>query len=67
MERGHTNYQIGPGGKAAIRNLSAEPSPPLPPVDDIPEDDGEQVVGWHHDAYPFVAVTMLSDVRNMVR
>lgn len=66
VELGHTNFQVGPGGKSTLRNLSSEPSPPLEPVENIPEDDGTSVVGWHHDAYPFVAVTMLSDVTNMV-
>lgn len=66
MELAHTNFQVGAGGKAALRSLSEEPSPPLPPAENMPEDDGTSVVGWHHDAYPFVAVTMLSDVTNMV-
>jgi hypothetical protein len=31
-----------------------------------PWEDDKPVVDWHHDSYPFVCVTMLSDCTNMV-
>jgi len=66
LELGHTNFQVGKEGKAGIRKLGVEPSAPEPPATGTPEDDGTSVVHWHHDSYPFVAVTMLSDVTNMI-
>jgi len=33
--------------------------------DDAPNDDGLPVFAWHHDSYPFVCVTMLSDCTGM--
>ena len=31
-----------------------------------PWEDDKPIVGWHHDSYPFVCVTMLSDCSQMV-
>ncbi|CAD6574289.1 MAG: hypothetical protein CYPHOPRED_005400 [Cyphobasidiales sp. Tagirdzhanova-0007] len=64
MELGHTNFQLGNEGKAGIRALGSEPSLPEPPSTQTPKEDGTS--NWHVDAYPFVAVTMLSDVTNMI-
>jgi len=66
LELGHTNYQLGKDGAQGIRSLTADPSDPEPPATGPIIDDGTSVVNWHYDAYPFVAVTMLSDVTNMV-
>ena len=33
--------------------------------DQVPKDDSP-IVDWHHDSYPFVCVTMLSDCAGMV-
>lgn len=66
LELGNTNFQVGKEGKAELLKLGPEPSAPEAPTTATFENDGTSVVGWHRDSYPFVAVTMLSDVTNMV-
>lgn len=67
-----SNYQVGPRGKKAIRELSKEPSEPWPPISAEERAQFEKEIEnrsnltWHYDSYPLVAVTMLSDVSTMV-
>lgn len=53
-EIGHVNLSI-PGEKKEFDSQKL-----------ICEDDGEAVVGWHRDSYPFVCVLMMSDTTGMV-
>lgn len=78
IEKTHTNYQVGKGevNLAKLRSLNLEPTP-AETVSEAERADAEakanadlgqgaNVVNEHHDAYPFVAVCMLSDVSQMV-
>ncbi|KAL8279071.1 hypothetical protein RQP46_008529 [Phenoliferia psychrophenolica] len=66
LEIGHTNYQLGNKGTDGIYELTPIPSKPLPPLEgDLEMDDGT-VVSIHTDGYPWVTVTMLSEMENVV-
>jgi hypothetical protein len=53
-EIGHINMSI-PGNKKEYDSNTK-----------ISEDDGDAIVGWHRDSYPFVCVLMMSDTTGMV-
>ncbi|KAL8290023.1 hypothetical protein RQP46_002962 [Phenoliferia psychrophenolica] len=78
-ELGHTNFQLGELGKAGVKLSPLVPQALVTPsvtVSDLAKyqalsdaEDGngaDNVVVWHYDSYPFVAVLMLSDVSQMI-
>lgn len=61
LELGHVNHQVGPNGKAGIREISGVNPRPTPPATNVDElkaladaDFGStenNVVGWHYDRF----------------
>ncbi|KAL1890311.1 hypothetical protein Sste5346_008313 [Sporothrix stenoceras] len=66
-EVGHCNVQLGFGGKEAVYDLKAEPSPPK--TESEKDDDGPYsktlTDAWHRDSTQLVVVVMLSDTSTM--
>ena len=62
----HTNVQLTESGLAGLAHIPAEPIEPLPSSadvqeeEDIAEDKDTDVIGWHHDMYPFSLTVALS-------
>lgn len=63
-----TNIQLGPKGPDGVRDLSAEPSLPLPSSEALEksEYDDRPIDDWHFDCTPIVAVLMLSNTEGMI-
>ena len=61
-EIGHTNVQVGAGGRDGIKDLKVKPEP-VPAAegqyDDVPVDN------WHKDSFPYSIVMMMSNVSQM--
>lgn len=71
-EIGHVNFAVKQGGAVAAAAANTAPHvgesgyPDAGASTSTKYDADKEVVGWHHDSYPFSCVTMLSDATNMV-
>lgn len=63
-----TNIQLGSKGRLGVRDLSAEPSMPLPSSEKVEKSmyDEKPIDDWHFDCTPIVAVLMLSCTDGMI-
>jgi hypothetical protein len=66
-EIGHTNVQLGPGGREALKDLPLYPVP-VPPgwEEEKSEYDNIPVDNWHKDSFAYSCVMMLSNTEKMV-
>ncbi|KIX09804.1 uncharacterized protein Z518_00885 [Rhinocladiella mackenziei CBS 650.93] len=66
-EIGHTNVQLGYGGRGALKDLSLEPVPvPAGWEEKEGEYDNVPVDNWHTDSFPYSCVMMLSNTSKMI-
>ncbi len=66
-EIGHTNVQVGFGGREALKDQSIRPVPvPVGWEEKAGEFDNVPVDNWHTDSFPYSVVMMLSNTENMV-
>ncbi|KAF2461641.1 hypothetical protein BDY21DRAFT_360720 [Lineolata rhizophorae] len=66
-EIGHTNVQLGPGGRAGLKDLPVTPAPVPPGWQERRSDyDDVNVDDWHVDSFPYTCVLMLSNTDRMV-
>ncbi|RFU31089.1 hypothetical protein B7463_g5237, partial [Scytalidium lignicola] len=66
-EIGHTNVQLGAGGREGLKDLDLYPVPvPAGWTEKKSEYDNVPVDNWHMDSFPYSCVMMLSNTEKMV-